>query len=175
MISSSIEKFEINPPPPTEKTPIGPSRLPKIIALIQDDNPPLADILHLITIEIAQLVAAMDLCLRSGGSRSESQLHFTQINALRVLFKHLVENRESTGRDELDIEGPKFQCAFEEIVDCLTDALEHVTKKPKNESYNQMILREFRDCLAVRQQDIQRKVDEIGHRVERPIRPKDEK
>jgi hypothetical protein len=175
MIQSTIEGFQINPPPPIEKTPIDPSRLPEIIVLIQYDKAPLAEILHLITIEIAQLVAAMDLCLRSGGSRSESQLHFAQIKALRVLFKHLVENCESTRHDELDIGGPKFECAFIEILDCFTGALEHVTKKPKSDSYNQMILREFKGRLAVRQQDIQRKVDEVDHSSVRPIRPKDEK
>jgi hypothetical protein len=175
MIWSSIEAFQINPPPPIEETSIGPSRLPEIIVLLEHDNVPLAEILHLITIEIAQLVEAMDLCLRSRASRSQSQLHFAQIKALRVLFKHLVETCESTRREELDLGGPKFQCAFTEILTCFTEALEHVTKKPKEDAYNQMILIEFRDRVAVREQDIQRKVDEIDYRIERPIRAKDEK
>jgi hypothetical protein len=109
----------------------------------------------------------MASCLRRGAPLSESKSYFDQIKGLRAVFKHLIENCDSATRDALDIDGPQFQCAFGEIVGCLTEALEHVTIKPKEDHFNQMILREFRDRLAVRHLDIQRKVAEVYHKTER--------
>jgi hypothetical protein len=161
MIRTSIEGFQINPPPPIDDIPKRPSVMQEVEDLLKDPKAPLADVVRLITIEIAHLVAAMRTCSERRAPFSQVKSNMSQIRALQLISRTVVKNYARSGLDELNMDGPKFQFVFSEIVDCFTDALKNATKKPKEDYFNQIIMKEFRDLIAVREPDIRRKVAKI--------------
>jgi len=162
MIRTSIEAFQINPPPPIDDTLRRPSVMQEIEDLLKDPKAPVADVLHLITIEIAYLVLAMRTCTERRAPFSQMKFNMSQIKALRLLSSTAVKEYARSGLDELNMDGPKFKFVYLEMVDCFREALRKATRNtPENNLLIQTTMRIFEDVIAIRKQDIQRKVAKI--------------
>jgi hypothetical protein len=161
MIRTSIMAFEINPPSPNDDTLSRPSVLPQIFDLLKDPEAPIEEVLRLITIEIAHIAAAMRTCTERRAPLSQMKSNMNQIRALQLLSGTVVKTHPQSRSDELNMDGPKFEFVSSQILACFTDALTNVTKKPKEDFFNQTILKEFRDLLAVREPEIRRKLPKI--------------
>jgi hypothetical protein len=135
------------------------SVLPKILDRLEDPNASAAEIIRLITNEIAIIVEGMRRNEEIGTPRSTSTSPLEQVKALRLLSTSLVESHALDSRDILNLRGPKFQFVLIEIIECFKEALNLTMKQPSDDMVKGMIMREFRDLMAGREQDIQREIN----------------
>lgn len=162
MIRTSIEAFQINPIPPIDDTLRRPSVMLEISDLLKNPEAPVAEVLRLITIEITYLAIAMRTCTERGGPWSEMKSNMGQLKGLQQLSRHLVEKYARAKRDDLNMDGPKFQFVYREIKNCFREALKEAARNmPEKDIHIQTTMKIFDDLIASRSQDIRSKVAKI--------------
>lgn len=162
MIRTSIEAFQINPPPPIDDTLRRASVMQEIEDLLKDPEAPVAEVLHLITIEIANLVVAIRTCTERRAPFSHLKSNMAQIKALQLLSSTAIKKYASSRRSGLNLDGTQFQFVCREIENCFRDALKEASRNMSEKDLHiQTTMNIFHLHLANRSQDIRRKLAKI--------------
>jgi len=162
MIRTSIEAFQIDPPPPIDDNLRRPSVMQDIIDLLNAPEAPVAEVLHLITIEIAHLVVAIRTCSERRAPIAQVKFNMSQIRALQLLSKTAIKKYARSELDDSHMDGPRFQVVYSEFVDCFRESLERATRRtPENDQMIQTTMKIFYDLFAGRKDDIRRKVGKV--------------
>jgi hypothetical protein len=142
------------------------SMLPQILEKIHDPNFPLAEVNRLIAIEIAFI--AQEMARLRGevkhGNHSETFLqksYEANIKALAQLEKSLTSTDILAHRDILNMDGPKFQWLFGQVVDSFKKACQDALGRD-GETMVQSIMKHWRDELAMRESDWRSGVEKIN-------------
>jgi hypothetical protein len=141
------------------------STLPLILEKIHDPNYPLEEVNRLIAIEIAFVAQEMrDLCNKvhlSNQAETFLQKSFEQqVKALQALEKSLTSTDILRQRDVLNLDGPKFEYVFGELVSLFKRSCQEALGK-ENETMVNSIMKHYRDGIAMMEPELRKNVDKV--------------
>jgi hypothetical protein len=139
----------------TVLTPLS-SRLYQISDMIDDPTVAVSDINRMIARELATVTADITNLSQTTGYRL--QFFKEQVKALRELAKTLAESETLSKKDSLNFDGPKFQFVFIEMMSLFGKVLKETGIM---EDQINLILRNFKDAMALKEPDLRKQTDKI--------------
>lgn len=134
------------------------SRLPDILAAMQDANYQPSEVLKLIAIEQANVVNQMSIKTTGWGMGGQGKRLEVKMKALTELRKTVQEAEELSKKDILNFDGPKFEHVFGVLCDWTFAAM---TANGLTEEQANNVMKTFRDKVSTEEVDLRKSTEKI--------------